>query len=403
MIHLQKTLVDLEKDYAEKSSVHKKDLRDEKENVPHDVRCEMRDSKVPTGKANRVSKADHRALVLAKQAVNRQQQRIAGLQRELDVAVNKRKQLNEVVRLVMDTLQAGGEKGTFGLSGELLAELKQEASDESVLGALYKRELTKVSSNEPFSPILLQFALSVANVSTSAYKQVRARIPGLPCMATVVKVRNSAAFISGSMEMRLRVFSEQRSSRNLTAWNCTGSILIDEVSIQSVSANNFTEIRIDTSPFCIAFEQGLVYSRKSGEFIGFVDENPLDVAFKVNSPDTKIEEIATHLATHCNMWFFLSYDRSVALVIHPEFTAETDKFKPYAMALLLNRVIGSLAMRGYTVTSVVTDSHQSNIVSTVTIANTSTTVYPRRAYRYFTICTRQMRVNYLRRTTTSLI
>lgn len=106
-----------------------------------------------------------------------------------------------------------------------------------------------------------------------------------------------------------------------------------------------------------------MYHRKSGQFIGMVDDSPLNIAATVNDTETPFAEAIPKVATHCNMWFFLSYDRSVAMVVHPEFVHESDSLKPFNMAMLLLRLIGSLALRGFTVTSVCTDSHQSNIVS----------------------------------------
>ena len=81
------------------------------------------------------------------------------------------------------------------------------------------------------------------------------------------------------------------------------------------------------------------------------------------SADADYGTLVPLVATHCNMWFFLSYNGAVGLPVHPEFINETDKYKPFNMSLTFSRLIAALAAREYIVTSVVSDSHQSNIVS----------------------------------------
>lgn len=232
----QAKLAKLEDEYNAISKRLAQPMHEHDAKIPQREKRKRFDSKSSSDRSGKATAADRRKLQEAKAAVAKWKRKVTGLRTVLQAKEESKNSYTGLVKIIMDTIRSykGGMSPTLGLDENTLRMLQKHTSDDTVLGSLYNRVLGG-QANAEFPPILLHFALTVANASASAYRQLQAAIPGLPSMSTVIRYRNTSAYMTGSTEMRLRLFSDERKSRNLSKWSCTGSLLVDEVSIQAVS------------------------------------------------------------------------------------------------------------------------------------------------------------------------
>lgn len=174
------------------------------------------------------------------QSITELRKKLQRLQTRRDKLQDREKEVLDVVRTVSRYLRSESDDDLRGLSEEhtqLVRDLRKASQPTTPLGALLDVTLKRAATGNDtsqLSPILIQFAVALCNVSKAAYLRIRASIPDLPSLDTIQRYNSSLLTPNGNAEKNLMRLLDTANTLRLSAGARAGNLMNDDMNIQSV-------------------------------------------------------------------------------------------------------------------------------------------------------------------------